>query len=78
MVKTFEKYETIRPARITYEQLLKETSALLQEIEKFSQEHNRLQPGSTEQIALEVAIASMRIRFCKLQKEMLDVSSKRF
>jgi len=78
MVKTVEKYETIQPVRITYEQLFRETTALRQDIAKFSQQHACLEPGSTEQIALEVTIVSLRIRFCKLQKEMLHTGSKRY
>lgn len=65
------KRETIQPVMITYEQLFSETALLRQDIEKLSQEHARLRPGSTEQIALEVTIASLRIQFCKLQREML-------
>lgn len=78
MVNPHTESETIQPVRITYEQLLRETTALMQEIAKFSQEHACLEPGSTEQIALEVTIVSPRIRFCKLQKEMLHTGSKRY
>lgn len=41
------KYEAIQFAKITYEQMLIETTALMQEIEKFSRERACLQPGST-------------------------------
>ena len=56
--------------------LVKEKEDLLRQIKQLTIDHERLKHGSSEKLALETTIASLRVSFCKVQQKVLDIRLK--